>query len=125
MGKFRTEESRQKARKSMLQTSFERSRKVREHDKLAQERRALIDLVREGIACGGSTRQFLRWVERAKFIIANEPASAQETRPEHTAAHDCACAKCVAAEAVCSACKAPNTRGALLGSGKCTACEVL
>jgi hypothetical protein len=88
MGKPRTELSKQKARKSMLQTSFERSRKVREHDKLVQERRVLIDLVREGIACGGSTRQFLRWIERAKFIIGNEPASSQETCEQQNTSGD-------------------------------------
>ena len=81
MSRYRSEESRQKARQSIMRTLSERSRKVREYDKLAQDRTVLLSLVREGIECGGSTRQFLRWVERAKFIIANEPASSQETVP--------------------------------------------
>lgn len=43
---------------------------------LDEDRNVLVALIREGIACGSSTRAFLRWVERAKFITANEPASA-------------------------------------------------
>jgi hypothetical protein len=40
-----------------------------------EDKQVLLALVREGIACGGSTRAFLRWVERAKFITSNEPPS--------------------------------------------------
>lgn len=79
MSRYRSEESRQKARQSIMKTLSERSRKVREYDKLVQDRQVLIDLVREGIACGGSTRAFLAWTKRADFIIRNEPVSAQET----------------------------------------------
>lgn len=71
-GKPRSQASREQASRTLIRTTAERSRKARGYD-------VLLQLVRDGIACGGSTRQFLRWVERAKFIIANEPASAPET----------------------------------------------
>jgi hypothetical protein len=82
-GKPRSQTSKEQVSRTMIRTAAERSRKARGYD-------VLLQLVREGIACGGSTRQFLRWVERAKFIIANEPAPAQETiGEENPSCWDC------------------------------------
>lgn len=73
-GKPRSQASKQQASRTLIRTTAERSRKARGYD-------VLLQLVCDGIACGGSTREFLRWVERAKFIIANEHESTPETSP--------------------------------------------
>lgn len=62
----------------MLRTSADRSRKIREHDRLVQDRKVLVALVREGIKCGSSVRAFLAWQKRAQFILINEPAESEE-----------------------------------------------
>jgi hypothetical protein len=45
---------------------------------LDEDKQALLALVREGIKAGGSTREFLRWAERAKFITAGEPTASSQ-----------------------------------------------
>lgn len=53
----------------------------REIERRTTDKRVLLDLVSEGIACGSSVRAFLQWRQRAEFIIRNQPASAREPTP--------------------------------------------